>query len=100
MDSDIAERVMLTFARHEDRIPILPLHDSFILHHGYEDMLRRVMAEAFENIVGGPPKVHMETYLAKAADDDLWLDMNLDALLAANDAGHERRLAAFMESKS
>ena len=32
MDSDIAERVMLTFARHEDRIPILPLHDSFILH--------------------------------------------------------------------
>jgi hypothetical protein len=95
MDSDIAERVLLTFAKHEDRIPILPLHDSFILHWGYEDMLRRVMAEAFERVVGGPPKISMDTYLAPTATDDEFMDLSLEALLAANDVGHEWRLLAF-----
>ena len=94
-DSDIAERVLLTFAKHEDRIPILPLHDSFILHWGYEDMLRRVMAEAFEKVVGGPPKISMDTYLAPTATDDGFMDLSLDELLTANDVGHEKRLHGF-----
>jgi len=94
-DSDIAERVLLTFAKHEDRIPILPLHDSFILHSGYEDMLRRVMAEAFEKIVGGPPKISMETYLAPTATDEGFINLSVDELLAANDIGHEWRLQVF-----
>jgi len=86
--------VLLTFAKHEDRIPILPLHDSFILHWGYEDMLRRVMAEAFEKVVGGPPKISMDTYLAPNADDD-FINLSLDSVLAANDVGHEWRLREF-----
>ena len=58
------------------------------------DMLRRVMAEAFEKVVGGPPKISMDTYLAPTASDD-FMDLSLDALLAANDVGHEKRLHEF-----
>ena len=70
-------------------IPILPLHDRFILHRGYKDMLRRIMAEAFEKVVGGTPKISMETYLAPTATDEGFMDLSLNALLAANDVGYE-----------
>ena len=49
IDSDIAEATMLHFAR--QNIPVLPVHDSFIMHHGYEDELRSVMTKEFENEV-------------------------------------------------
>ena len=93
MDSDIAERVMLTFARHEDRIPILPLHDSFILHHGYEDMLRQAMENAFEELLGFKPKTALTKRHSVAQPD--WLNMDMDAIIAANSNGHDQRLAGF-----
>ena len=49
-DSDIAEATMLHFTKRN--IPILPVHDSFIMHHGHEDELRNVMAKEFETKVG------------------------------------------------
>ena len=42
IDSDIAEATMLHFTNRN--IPILPVHDSFVMHHGYEDELHNVMA--------------------------------------------------------
>ncbi|MEQ1933098.1 MAG: RHS repeat domain-containing protein, partial [Fimbriimonadaceae bacterium] len=50
LDSDIAEEVMLEFAR--SRIPILPVHDSFLVHHGNEDVLKLRMQERFRARVG------------------------------------------------
>jgi len=93
MDSDIAERVMLTFARHEERIPILPLHDSFVLHYGYEDMLRQAMENAFEEMLGFKPKTALTKRHSVAQPD--WLNMELDALIAASSTGHDQRLAGF-----
>ena len=49
-DSDIAEATMLHFTKRN--IPILPVHDSFIMHHGYEDELRNVMEREFAKKVG------------------------------------------------
>ena len=49
IDSDIAEATMLHFAR--QNIPVLPVHDSFIMHYGYEEELRSVMTKEFENKV-------------------------------------------------
>lgn len=49
-DSLIAELVMLEFAK--KRIPILPVHDSFICHHGYGDEVRQAMIKAYSMIVG------------------------------------------------
>ena len=93
MDSDIAERVMLTFARHEDRIPILPLHDSFVLHYGYEDMLRQAMENAFEELLGFKPKTALTKRHSVAQPD--WLNMDMDAIIAANSNGQDQRLAGF-----
>ena len=39
LDSDIAEKVMLHFA--QKNIAILPLHDSFLMHDGYESSLKK-----------------------------------------------------------
>ena len=52
-DSCIAESVMLQFA-HSDA-PALPIHDSFIMHHGYgdkgglEEAMRRAYFERFNS---------------------------------------------------
>ena len=52
MDSNIAERVMLHFA--EMDAPALPVHDSFILHHGYGESgeVEEAMRRAFYEEVG------------------------------------------------
>ena len=51
LDSQAAELVMLHFA--ELNIPILPLHDSFLMHHGYERELPEVMKKVFAANVFG-----------------------------------------------
>ena len=48
VDSQIAEKVMLHFAKR--RLPILPLHDSFLMHHGFKEELPNAMRKAFEEI--------------------------------------------------
>ena len=51
-DSKIAERVLLAFAK--NNIPIYPVHDSFIGHHGYgstgelEEEMRKAFHESFK----------------------------------------------------
>lgn len=52
IDSDIAERVMLAFI--EMDAPILPLHDSFLVHNGYETELPMVMNAAAVEVIGVP----------------------------------------------
>ena len=51
-DSCIAERIMLHFA--EMDAPALPVHDSFILHHGYGESgeVEETMRRAFYEEVG------------------------------------------------
>ena len=46
----IAEQVLLHFS--QMGYAILPMHDSFILHHGLEDELRESMNEAFKVMFG------------------------------------------------
>jgi hypothetical protein len=50
IDSDIAAETMLHFAK--SNIPVLPVHDSFIMHKGYEEILSKVMADAFKARTG------------------------------------------------
>jgi hypothetical protein len=57
-DSDVAEAVMLNFAQHH--IPCLPIHDSFIMHHGYEDELNEVMDKTFFGITGSHTGIKVE----------------------------------------
>jgi hypothetical protein len=56
LDSDIAEGVMLKMLDEED-IPVLPLHDSFIVRAIFKDNLSKVMEETFREAVQGDPTI-------------------------------------------
>ena len=52
MDSNLAERTMLSFMDYATPITILPVHDSFIMHHGYETELKQFMQQQFYEMFG------------------------------------------------
>ena len=100
-DSDIAEKVLLHFA--EKGIAVLPLHDSFLMHQGYETWLEPVMKTAFEEVIGASPKIDRKEpdkvlLQDDAEEDDPFGPMtndDLDELLSYLDVGYEDRLRAF-----
>ena len=51
-DSQLAEQIMLRFARKD--IPVLPVHDSFIVIRGLDSELATAMHEEFEKMFGVP----------------------------------------------
>ena len=76
-DSRIAERIMLHFAKHD--IPVYPVHDSFIMHHGYREELKDVMEQAFKDRFKADIDISVEavdwSYLKKEQTSD-HLDIN------------------------
>jgi hypothetical protein len=104
LDSDIAEKVLLHFA--QNGIAILPLHDSFLMHNGYETWLEPVMRQAFEDVVGLPPKIDRKVASRwtdkenEDGDEEFGSDTSLDIdELLASRSGHDRRLDAFYSLK-
>ena len=104
MDSDIAEKVLLHFA--QKGIAILPLHDSFLMHNGYETWLEPAMRQAFEDVVGLPPKIDRKVASRwideedENGDEDLGPGTTKDVYeLLASRNGHDRRLDAFYSLK-
>ena len=103
LDSDIAEKVLLHFA--QSGIAILPLHDSFLMHNGYETSLEPVMRSAFEEVVGASPKIDRkepEKVILQDGVDEVdpfgpVTTDDLHELLAELDVGYEHRLAAFRD---
>jgi hypothetical protein len=55
LDASIAEQVILTFVKRG--IPILPIHDSFIVPQEQDDLLQTTMREVFERRIGVTPTV-------------------------------------------
>lgn len=98
IDSEIAEQTMLHFAK--NNIPMLPIHDSFIMHAAYESELREVMNRSFVQVTGFNGKVEIEKKskrveiitddcgLLKDHPDDEWLEEYLSL-------EHVKRLHAF-----
>jgi hypothetical protein len=100
LDSDIAEKVMLHFVDHN--IAVLPLHDSFLMHHGYESSLQPVMMRAFEGVVGVSPVIDRKEPKLIQADfsnhdeDDLGPPVTDDIHeLLGSLCGHDHRRNAF-----
>jgi hypothetical protein len=54
LDSEIALRVLYAFAL--DDVPVLPVHDSFIIRLGYKNDLQQEMLKAFDEVVSGLTK--------------------------------------------
>ena len=117
LDSQIAELVMLKFVRRG--YPVLPLHDSFLLHHGLEQSLQDAMAEAFKEVIGGTVGIDQKTQKPLKFNDPEWglfwlgkfneeeqeranddpITDDLAELLESTNIGHFIRLDAFWASK-
>ena len=98
IDSEIAELTMLHFAKHN--IPVLPIHDSFIMHAAYENELRGVMDKSFAQVTGFSGKVEIEKKSKKASvitDNDELVDddPNDEWLEEYLSLEHVKRLHAF-----
>ena len=106
IDSDIAEMVMLHFAKLQ--IAILPLHDSFLMHNGYETSLEPVMRDAFQSVVGLTPKIDkkVKSGIVKESEQNVDAELGSDTtddilqLMQALDVGYENRLEAFRSIKT
>jgi len=62
IDSDLCEAVMLAMMKRSSEIIVLPVHDSFIVHHGHKDELMGMMLGAYCVKYGNIP-------LPKASED-------------------------------
>ena len=92
-ESDIAEQVMLTFT--ERNIPVLPVHDSFLMHHGHEDELHAVMQSVSEKRTGRmidvkSDEAHVSAFAATEVDAEpvsMGVDEVLKSLTATDQDG-------------
>ena len=89
-DSCIAERVMLHFADMD--APALPVHDSFILHHGYGESgeVEEAMRRAFYEEVGAHiSKIDKEiltwTYRKVTDESNEPKAIDIDTIIAGDD---------------
>ena len=89
-DSCIAERIMLHFA--EMDAPALPVHDSFILHHGYgesgeveETMRRAFYEEVGEHISKIDKEILTWTYRKDTDESNEPKAIDIDTIIAADD---------------
>ena len=85
-DSNMAEGIMLHFAKED--APALPVHDSFIMHHGYAGELEESMRRTFYDRFGQDIKVKAEMIEEVKPKNDypighqkFWQDISIEALI-------------------
>lgn len=61
-DSDMAANLMEDFARRMGLVPLLPVHDSFICHHGYESDVYDAMKREFRKRYGNSVSVNVKRW--------------------------------------
>jgi hypothetical protein len=66
LDSTIAANLMENFAKQMGTVPLLPVHDSFISHHGYENDVKAAMEAEFKKVCKADIRVKRTGW-----DDDL-----------------------------
>ena len=81
-DSCIAESVMLQFAAID--APALPVHDSFIMHHGYGGELEEAMRRAFHERRGSDIPVKQEVITWSVSDDSPPKSVSVDEILKSD----------------
>ena len=60
LDSQIAERVMIKLLDSSPPITALPIHDSFIVRRGGEEVLHNAMTESFNEVIGTKCKIDLD----------------------------------------
>ena len=80
-DSCICEGVMLHFAAMD--APALPVHDSFIMHHGYGGELEEAMRRSFHDRFGNDIPAKQEIIKFQVSDDSPPKSVGVDEVLNA-----------------
>ncbi len=86
-DSIIAENIMLQFAKMD--APALPIHDSFIMHHGFanygelEEAMRRAFHERFHRDIGVSRDLVVQHKSNIPLDKDGFVSLEIDDILNA-----------------
>jgi hypothetical protein len=110
IDSSLAEHIMMHFVK--IGYPVLPMHDSFIIHNGLEEELKDVMKTAFLKIMETKAvvdKKQAKSLFYKSKNPYFWFEKveqerlrndqpvtnNVAVLLQELDVGHELRLQQF-----
>lgn len=97
-DSQIAEGLMIKFARANGLVPLLPVHDSFICHHGYAEEVREMMEKSFKERFGIDIKVsEIKEPEGLGYEEEL---SDLGELLKHNDMSYEWRLGEFLKGSN
>jgi hypothetical protein len=93
INSDMAKEVMLFFAN--EGVPVLPSHDSFVMHQGYQEDLQKVMAKAFKDRFGQDVGIKLECKMPYAVGDGELLSMSVEDILSGLEGSCHRRLEGF-----
>ena len=86
-DSIIAENIMLQFAKMD--APALPIHDSFIMHHGFsnygelEEAMRRAFHDRFHRCINVSKELVVQQKSNIPKDKDGFVSMEIDDILNA-----------------
>lgn len=83
-DSNMAEGIMLDFVKED--APALPVHDSFIMHHGYagelEESMRRTFYDRFGQDIGVKTEIIEEVKTKDIDPNNIeWDDISIEAIL-------------------
>jgi hypothetical protein len=95
-DSDMAEEVMLFFAN--EGVPVLPSHDSFTMHQGYQEDLQKVMAKAFKDRFGQEIGIKLECKMPYPEGDGEPFSMSVEDILSGLEGDCDKRLELFRGS--
>ena len=94
-DSVLATGVLHHFA--DMGVPCLPVHDSFIVHHGYEKDLRKKMRELFAERYGYAPNLKDKGVTFYRSDIPMRETLEVLDIVAALDTRQDHRLDAYKE---
>ena len=95
IDSEMAEEVMLFFAN--EGVPVLPSHDSFTMHQGYQEDLQKVMAKAFKDHFGQEIGIKLECKMPYTEGVGELLSMSIEDILSGLEGGCDKRLELFRD---
>ena len=73
-DSQLAEQIMLHFAKRD--IPVLPVHDSFIIIRGLYSELVNAMHEVFEKMFGVLVNIDSKPMMVSENQPPEYVDVN------------------------
>ena len=93
IDSDMAEEVMLFFAN--EGVPVLPCHDSFVMHQGYQEDLQGLMAKVFRDRFGLEISIKLECKMPYPSGDGEPVSMSVEEILSGLESDCDQRLELF-----